>query len=59
MPWLELSLRCRAADEARAEAALEDLGALAVSLMDAADAENEQAIRPRPGVPAAVWPSAL
>ncbi|HMB55789.1 MAG TPA: 50S ribosomal protein L11 methyltransferase, partial [Arenimonas sp.] len=40
MPWLELSLRCRAADEARVETALEDLGALSVSLMDAADAEN-------------------
>lgn len=56
MPWLELSLRCRAADEARAEAALEDLGALAVSLMDAADAENEQAIL-EPGVgETPLWP---
>ena len=44
MPWLELSLRCRAADEARLEAALEDLGALSVSLLDAAEADNEQAI---------------
>ena len=44
MPWLELSLRCRAAEESRLEAALEDLGALSVSLLDAADTENEQAI---------------
>jgi ribosomal protein L11 methyltransferase len=56
MPWLELSLRCRAADEARLEAALEDLGALSVSLMDAADAENEQAIL-EPGVgETPLWP---
>jgi ribosomal protein L11 methyltransferase len=56
MPWLELSLRCRAADEARLEAALEDLGALSVSLMDAADAENEKAIL-EPGVgETPLWP---
>jgi ribosomal protein L11 methyltransferase len=56
MPWLELSLRCRAADEARLEAALEDLGALSVSLLDAADAENEQAIL-EPGVgELPLWP---
>ncbi|HMB55919.1 MAG TPA: 50S ribosomal protein L11 methyltransferase [Arenimonas sp.] len=56
MPWLELSLRCRAADEARVETALEDLGALSVSLMDAADAENEQAIL-EPGVgETPLWP---
>jgi ribosomal protein L11 methyltransferase len=56
MPWLELSLRCRAADEARLEAALEDLGALSVSLMDAADAGNEQAIL-EPGVgETPLWP---
>jgi ribosomal protein L11 methyltransferase len=56
MPWLELSLRCRAADEARLEAALEDLGALSVSLMDAADAENERAIL-EPGVgETPLWP---
>ena len=56
MPWLELSLRCRAADEARLEAALEDLGALSVSLMDAADADNEQAIL-EPGVgETPLWP---
>jgi len=56
MPWLELSLRCRAADEARLEAALEDLGALSVSLLDAADADNEQAIL-EPGVgETPLWP---
>jgi ribosomal protein L11 methyltransferase len=56
MPWLELSLRCRAADESRLEAALEDLGALSVSLMDAADAANEQAIL-EPGVgETPLWP---
>lgn len=56
MPWLELSLRCRAADEARLEAALEDLGAISVSLMDAADAANEQAIL-EPGVgEIPLWP---
>ena len=56
MPWLQLSLRCRAADEARLEAALEDLGALSVSLLDAADAQNEQAIL-EPGVgELPLWP---
>jgi ribosomal protein L11 methyltransferase len=56
MPWLELSLRCRAADEARLEAALDDLGALSVSLLDAADADNEQAIL-EPGVgELPLWP---
>lgn len=56
MPWLELSLRCRAADEARLEAALEELGALSVSLLDAADAENEKAIL-EPGVgEIPLWP---
>ncbi len=56
MPWLELSLRCRATDEARLEAALEDLGALSVSLLDAADAENETAIL-EPGVgEIPLWP---
>jgi ribosomal protein L11 methyltransferase len=56
MPWLELSLRCRAADEARLEAALDDLGALSVSLLDAADADGEQAIL-EPGVAETpLWP---
>lgn len=56
MPWLELSLRCRAADESRLETALEELGALSVSLLDAADAENEKAIL-EPGVgELPLWP---
>ena len=56
MPWLELSLRCRAADESRLEAALEELGALSVSLLDAADADNEKAIL-EPGVgELPLWP---
>lgn len=56
MPWLELSLRCRASDEALIEAALEELGTLSVSLMDAADAENEKAIL-EPGVgKTPLWP---
>ncbi len=59
MPWLELSLRCRASDEARIEAALEDLGALSVSLLDAADAENEKAIL-EPGVgEIPLWPEVV
>jgi len=56
MPFLELSLRCRASDEAKLEAALEDLGALSVSLLDAADADNEHAIL-EPGVAETpLWP---
>ena len=56
MPWLELSLRCRATDESRLEAALEDVGALSVSLLDAADADNEKAIL-EPGVgELPLWP---
>ena len=59
MPWLELSLRCRASDESRLEAALEDLGALSVSLLDAADADNEQAIL-EPGVgQTPLWPEMM
>jgi ribosomal protein L11 methyltransferase len=56
MPWLELSLRCRASEEARVEAALEDLGAISVSLLDAADVANEKAIL-EPGVgELPLWP---
>jgi ribosomal protein L11 methyltransferase len=56
MPFLELSLRCRASDEARLEAALEDLGAISVSLLDANDADNEDAIL-EPGVAETpLWP---
>ena len=59
MPFLELSLRCRASDEAKVEAALDDLGALSVSLLDAADADNEQAIL-EPGVAETpLWPEVL
>jgi len=50
MPFLELSLRCREAEQPRYETALEDLGALAVTLLDAdADTSNEHAIL-EPGV---------
>lgn len=50
MPFLELSLRCREAEQPRYEHALEDVGALAVTLLDAeADTSNEHAIL-EPGV---------
>ncbi|HKZ10676.1 MAG TPA: 50S ribosomal protein L11 methyltransferase [Rhodanobacteraceae bacterium] len=50
MPWLELQLTLDASDQPRAEAALEDLGALSVTLMDAdADTPDEAAIF-EPGV---------
>lgn len=50
MPWLELQLTIDAADQPRAEAALEELGALSVTLMDAdADTPDEVAIF-EPGV---------
>ena len=49
MPFLELSIACKSSEEARIEAALGELGALSVSLLDAADAENEDAIL-EPGV---------
>lgn len=50
MPWLELQLTLDAAAQPRAEAALEDLGALSVTLMDAdADTPDEAAIF-EPGV---------
>jgi ribosomal protein L11 methyltransferase len=49
MPFLELSIACKAQDESRVETALSELGALSVSLLDAADAENERAIL-EPGV---------
>lgn len=48
--WLELSLTARAAQQASVEAALEDLGALTVTLADAdADTPDERAIF-EPGV---------
>ncbi|HET6603296.1 MAG TPA: 50S ribosomal protein L11 methyltransferase [Xanthomonadaceae bacterium] len=37
MPWLEFSIRCQAAQQPEVEAALEELGALSVTLLDAAD----------------------
>ncbi len=50
MPFLELTLRCRASEQPRYQDALEDVGALAVTLLDAeADTANEQAIL-EPGV---------
>ena len=50
MPYLELSLRCRESDQPRYERALEDVGALAVTLLDAdAQTPNERAIL-EPGV---------
>lgn len=50
MPYLELTLPCTEAQEARYQTALDDVGALAVTLMDAhAEAPDEQAIF-EPGV---------
>jgi ribosomal protein L11 methyltransferase len=50
MPWLELSLRCRAADEAWLEQALGDVGALSVTLMDADAATPDERAILEPGV---------
>ncbi|KAB7771054.1 50S ribosomal protein L11 methyltransferase [Xanthomonas maliensis] len=50
MPFLELTLHCTDATQPRFENALEDVGALAVTLLDAdADSSNERAIL-EPGV---------
>jgi len=50
MPFLELTVRCREAEQPRYEHALEDVGALAVTMLDAdADTANEHAIL-EPGV---------
>lgn len=50
MPFLELSLPCKQSEQPRAERALEDVGALSVTLQDAhLDAADEQAIF-EPGV---------
>ncbi|GAA0719092.1 50S ribosomal protein L11 methyltransferase [Dokdonella soli] len=50
MPWLELSLTIRESDQERVELALEEIGALAVTLLDAeVDTPNERAIL-EPGV---------
>jgi len=50
MPFLELAIQCRQAQQPRYEHAFEDVGALAVTLLDAdADTDNEHAIL-EPGV---------
>ena len=50
MPWLELSITTRAEQQKRIEAALEDLGALSITLQDAdAETSDERAIF-EPGV---------
>jgi ribosomal protein L11 methyltransferase len=50
VPYLELSLRCRESEQPRYERALDDVGALAVTLLDAdAETPNERAIL-EPGV---------
>ena len=50
MPFLELTLRCTEATQPRYENALDDVGALAVTMLDAdADTSNERAIL-EPGV---------
>ncbi len=50
MPFLELSLRCHESEQPRYERALDDVGALAVTMLDAdADTSNEHAIL-EPGV---------
>ncbi len=50
MPFLELTMRCTETTQPRYENALEDVGAVAVTLLDAdADTSNEQAIL-EPGV---------
>ncbi len=50
MPYLELTLRCTEAEQPRYENALEDVGALSVTLLDAdAETSNERAIL-EPGV---------
>ncbi|RRN59025.1 50S ribosomal protein L11 methyltransferase [Pseudoxanthomonas sp. SGNA-20] len=58
MPYLELSLRSTEAEQPRYERALEDVGALSVTLLDAdADTPNERAIL-EPGVgETPVWKS--
>lgn len=50
MPFLELTVHCAESDQFRYERALEDVGALAVTMLDAdADTSNERAIL-EPGV---------
>ena len=45
MPFLEITLPCREADHARVEHALEDVGAISVTMMDAHAEEPEQLVR--------------
>ena len=58
MPWLELSLTVRAEQQPRVEEALDDLGALSITLQDAdAETPDEQAIF-GPGVgELPLWPT--
>jgi ribosomal protein L11 methyltransferase len=58
MPWLELSLIVRVEQQPRAEEALDDLGALSITLQDAdAETPDEQAIF-EPGVgELPLWPT--
>lgn len=60
MPFLELTLHCRQSEQPRYESALEDVGALAVTLLDAqADTSDEHAIL-EPGVgEAPLWESVV
>ena len=58
MPYLELSLRSTEAEQPRYERALEDVGALSVTLLDAdADTPNERAILEPGGGETPVWKS--
>lgn len=53
MPWIELSLTIHANEQERIELALEDLGALSVTLLDA---EDHPIFEPAPGE-TPVWPT--
>src|SRR5476649_683614 len=50
MPFLELTLHCTQSDHPRVEAALEELGALSVTLMDADAATPDERAILEPGV---------
>jgi len=50
MPFLELSIRCRESDQPRYERAFGDVGALAVTLLDADAATSEEQAILEPGV---------
>lgn len=53
MPFLELTLHCTQSDHPRIEAALDELGALSVTLMDADAATPDERAILEPGVRAA------